>query len=117
MTTAWKRTDFCDDYRDYQNDMTVEGGPTEQKTCGENQYSHMHWIKEGKGEGWGCGQALDVNDSYRCVDCGVIFHRKCARLHFAKSGAEKDARILRLEDEVLDLRLENLNLRKPEVSQ
>ena len=62
----------------------------------------------------GCNKRFVTRDEiYRCVDCGVEFHKHCAREHFAKSGdnfllakedAQLEARELRLD--VRDLRAE-----------
>ena len=57
----------------------------------------------------GCNQRFDTHDEiYRCVDCGVEFHKHCAREHFAKSGnnfllAKEDAQ-LETKELKLDLR-------------
>jgi hypothetical protein len=67
----------------------------------------------------GCSQRFVSRDEiYRCVDCGVEFHKHCAREHFAKSGnnfllakedAQLEAKELRLD--VRDLTAERDALR------
>ena len=61
----------------------------------------------------GCGQELhwenypgdpgtDSNIAIRCLDCGIVLCRFCARQHF-KSRDEKDKRIAELEAEIRGL--------------
>lgn len=58
----------------------------------------------------GCGEAFVYRgEIYRCVDCGVEFHKACAQLHFANSGERQDQRRA-LELEVSDLRTAVIDL-------
>lgn len=44
----------------------------------------------------GCGEEVDDDEMFRCVDCCGPFHRECLREHCARYDC-KDAEILRLE--------------------
>lgn len=53
----------------------------------------------------GCGKEFEPEDAHlitRCVDCGIWFHAKCARHHFAVDD-EKDRLIEKREERIIDL--------------
>lgn len=37
------------------------------------------------GPPFGCGDALPLEDAYRCLDCKIRFHEGCLRAHFKSS--------------------------------
>ncbi|HWV44913.1 MAG TPA: hypothetical protein VN039_02620 [Nitrospira sp.] len=42
----------------------------------------------------GCGQPiLRVDEVYRCTDCGVPFHKDCAKKHFETDTPEHSAKV------------------------
>ncbi len=52
----------------------------------------------------GCGQPLYMlADVYRCVDCGVPFHKDCIKKHFSDGDV--------LTQEVIDEQLRRVQLR------
>src|SRR5208282_2689482 len=53
------------------------------RICGEN----LHLQAETVG---GCGMEIGFDDEYRCLDCGVFFHKECLRRHFEKKVTEED---------------------------
>lgn len=48
-------------------------------TCGENPLLPAALV--------GCGKPIHTcAEVYRCTDCGVPFHRECAKRHFGQDG-------------------------------
>jgi len=52
-------------------------------------------------QGFGCCRELTPEETYRCLDCDMPFHKACLRRHCADTD-EKDARIMFLEGAVKD---------------
>lgn len=45
-------------------------------------------------ERMGCGEPIDTcAEVYRCTECSVPFHKKCAERHFGKSARDRQATI------------------------
>jgi hypothetical protein len=54
--------------------------------CGRNGY----FKPETTG---GCGKPITlVAELYRCIDCGIPFHKECLKKHFAKVIDEDDVK-------------------------
>jgi len=49
--------------------------------CGENELTKSLGMFIEKT--CGCGREIQLSEVYRCIDCGVPFHRTCLRIHFS----------------------------------
>ncbi len=46
----------------------------------------------------GCGKDICILDAYRCVDCGIYFHRDCASAHFGTPTATEQRNALLMDE-------------------
>lgn len=56
----------------------------------------------------GCNRPIEnVEELYRCLDCGIAFHKECLRAHFGSSHAPHDLREKYFKETIDGARAEN----------